>query len=190
METNHEPGNQSFSVKPEGPLKKIGRILDTGLGKFEDYSVTFFYLIMIIVIFFQITFRAASLHLDFVPVLPWTEELARYVMAYIVFIGASIAAKEGAHIGIVAFVDTLPPHFKKFMKTIALLIAFIFSVILVRLSLIIVEFLMVSGQTSPVMFMPMWIVNAALPLGAFLMSIRFLQATYKQYTLKEEGGVQ
>ena len=176
MEANHENKKQSF-------FGKLGRILDTCLSKFEDYSVTILYLVMIVVIFLQIVTRAMGASL------PWSEELARYIMAYAVFIGASIAAKEGAHIGIIALVHALPPRAKKFMKVIAMFTAFIFSALVVYLSLIILQFLINLGQVSPAMRIPMWMVYAALPLGATLMGIRFLQATYKQIILKEEEVV-
>jgi len=177
MEANHEIKKQSF-------FARLSRIFNTCLDEFEDYSVTILYLIMVGVIFAQIVTRAVGASL------PWSEELARYVMAYAVFIGASIAAKEGAHIGIIALVHALPQPFKKFMKVFAMFAAFVFSVLLVYLSLIILQFLLNLGQLSPAMRIPMWMVYAALPLGATLMSIRFLQATYKQIMLKEEGGIQ
>ena len=176
MEANHEIKNQSF-------LARLGSNLNTVLGIFEDYSVTILYLIMVGVIFLQIVTRAMGASL------PWSEELARYIMAYAVFIGASIAAKEGAHIGIIALVYALPQPYKKIMKVLAMFIAFIFSALLVYLSLIILQFLITLGQVSPAMRIPMWTVYAALPLGATLMSIRFLQQTYKQFKLKEEEGV-
>lgn len=152
------------------------------LDKFEDYSVTILYLTMIIVIFLQVFFRfviEASLS--------WSEELARYIMAYAVFIGAAIAAKEGAHIGINVVVGALPKPFNKYMRVIALFISFIFSVVLVYLSALIVMFLIKTGQKSPAMLIPIWIAYFAVPLGGVLMSIRFLQSTYRQFN--QEGGV-
>ncbi len=151
------------------------------LDKFEDYSVALLYTTMVIVIFLQVFFRfviKASL--------PWSEELARYIMAYAVFIGAAIAAKEGAHIGINVIVGALPRPFDKYMKGIAMFISFIFSVLLVYLSVIIVMFLMKTGQKSPALLIPIWVAYFSVPLGAFLMSIRFLQTTYLHF--KEERG--
>ncbi|WP_028308642.1 TRAP transporter small permease [Desulfitibacter alkalitolerans] len=152
----------------------------TVLDKFEDYSVTILYLTMIVVIFLQVFFRFVIKSS-----LPWSEELARYIMAYAVFIGAAIAAKEGAHIGINVVVGSLPKPFNKYMRVFAMFVSFIFSALLVYLSLIIVSFLMKTGQKSPAMLIPIWIAYASLPFGAVLMSIRFLQATYRQF--KQEG---
>lgn len=148
----------------------------TFLDKFEDYSVTFLYLVMIVVIFFQVFFRfviKASL--------PWSEELARYVMAWAVFIGASIAAKEGAHIGIDTIVARLPKKLERFMRTFAMALSLLFSIILVYLAVLVIQFLMKTGQKTPAMMIPMWIAYFSVLFGAVLMSIRFCQATYLKF---------
>jgi C4-dicarboxylate transporter DctQ subunit len=159
---------------------------------------------MILVIFAQISLRVIAgmiadieygstfefLKSVYIPNLPWTEEVARYAMAYLVFVGASIAAKEGAHIGITAFTSRLSPRHERLMRTTAMLIAFIFSVIVFYLSINILQFMMGTGQTSPVLIIPMWWIFAALPIGSALMSIRYLQVAYKQFTQKEERGVE
>lgn len=150
------------------------------LEKFEDYSVTILYLVMIVVIFLQVFFRfviKASL--------PWSEELARYLMAYAVFIGAAIAAKEGAHIGINVIVNSLPKSFGKYIRALAMFISFIFSILLVYLSFIMVKFQMGTGQKSPAMMLPIWIAYFSVTFGSILMSIRFLQSTYHILT---KGG--
>jgi TRAP-type C4-dicarboxylate transport system permease small subunit len=40
--------------------------------------------------------------------LSWSEELVRYLLVWISFLGASMATYRGAHIGIAAFTDRLP----------------------------------------------------------------------------------
>ena len=189
MEVGHENKKQSF-------FSKLSQILNTCLDKFEDYSVTIFFMTMIAVIFVQIALRTiAGIEHPFmenvnVPNLPWTEEVARYAMAYLVFFGASIAAKEGAHIGITAFTSKLSPRNERIMRTIAMLIAFAFSVIVLYISINILQFMIGTGQTSPVLVIPMWVIFASLPIGTALMSIRYLQVAYKQFTMKEERGVE
>ncbi|MDK2824487.1 MAG: C4-dicarboxylate transporter, DctQ subunit [Clostridia bacterium] len=146
------------------------------LDKFEDYSVTVLYIIMVIVILLQVFFRfviKASL--------PWSEELARYIMAWAVFIGSSIAAREGAHIGIDSIVSRLPNSFERYIRTIAMALSFIFSIVLVYLSVLIISFLMKTGQKTPAMMIPMWIAYFSVLFGAILMSIRFCQVTYLKF---------
>ncbi|MFZ5945545.1 MAG: TRAP transporter small permease [Bacillota bacterium] len=151
------------------------------LDKFEDYSVTILYLIMIVVIMLQVVFRfliKASL--------PWSEELARYIMAWAVFIGASIAAREGAHIGIDSIVARMPKKLENYFRVIAMALSFLFSIILVYLSVLIIQFLMKTGQKTPAMMIPMWIAYGSVLFGAVLMSIRFCQVTLMKF--KEGRG--
>lgn len=151
------------------------------LDKFEDLSVTVLYSLMIVIIFLQVFFRfvvKASL--------PWSEELARYIMAWAAFIGASIAAKEGAHIGIDVIVSRFPKGLNKYTKIFAFLISALFSVLLIYLAILIIQFLMKTGQKSPAMRIPIWIAYLSVPIGSVLMSIRFLQSAYLKF--KEERG--
>ncbi|KJS23062.1 MAG: hypothetical protein VR72_02450 [Clostridiaceae bacterium BRH_c20a] len=153
------------------------------LDKFEDYSVTALYLVMVVVIFLQVFFRfviKASL--------PWSEELARYIMAWAVFIGASIAAKEGAHIGIDSIVSRLPKKVEQYIRTFAMALSFLFSVVLVYLAVLVIQFLMKTGQKTPAMMIPMWIAYFSVLFGSVLMSIRFCQATYLKF--KDGKGLQ
>ncbi|MDW7673591.1 MAG: TRAP transporter small permease, partial [Bacillota bacterium] len=117
--------------------------------------------------------------------LPWSEELARYIMIWAVLIGASIAAREGAHIGISALIDKLPQSMKKPFIVIGGLITVAFSVFLCYLAIIVVMFISSTGQKSPAMFLPMYFAYAAIPVGAALMTIRFAQLAINK--LKVEG---
>lgn len=63
---------------------------------------------MVLAVFVQIISRALF-NMSF----PWTEELARYLMIWVTFLGASFAFQYGAHISIEAFVTRL----KKTMVT-------------------------------------------------------------------------
>ncbi len=151
------------------------------LDMFEDTSVTILYGIMVVVIFLQVFFRFVVRSS-----LPWSEELARYVMAYAIFIGAAIAAKESAHIGILAVVNKFPKSAEKYTKTFAMVVSFIFTVILIYLAFLIVQFLINTGQKSPALRIPIWIAYLSVPLGAVLMSIRFMQAAFIQYNERRE----
>lgn len=153
----------------------------TLLDKFEDYSVTILYMLMIVAIFLQVFTRFVIKYS-----IPWTEELARYLMAWAVFIGAGIGAKESAHVGIDALVEVLPKKLKGYIKVIALVISMVFSIILIFLSIIMLEFLITTGQTSPAMKLPMWIPYCSVLVGGVLMSIRFGQVAY--WKLKELRG--
>jgi len=131
---------------------------------------------MIIVTFLQVVFRFVIKSS-----LPWSEELSRYLMAWAVFIGASIGAKEGAHVGIDAVVTRLPKKLKNYSQILSMALSALFSVVLIYMSIILIQFLMKTGQKSPAMMIPMWTAYASVLFGAILMSVRFCQVTYLKF---------
>jgi len=145
-----------------------------GLKNFEDISVAVLYILMTIVIFWQIIARFVLQSS-----LPWSEELARYLMAWAVFIGASIAAADGAHIGITALVDRFSRKTSHNVRLVAVIFSLIFAILMVYLGIIIIGFLIKTGQQSPSMRIPMYIPYGSVAFGGLLMTIRFGRRAYE-----------
>lgn len=57
----------------------------------------------------------------------WTEELATFLLVWLVFCGAAIAYRDNAHLGINLLMEKLHPSTKKVMKIAALLIVLAFT---------------------------------------------------------------
>jgi len=150
------------------------------LDKFELTAITILLGTMIVVVFMQIIFRFIVKGS-----LPWSEELARYLMVWAVFIGASIGAKEGAHIGVGAFVSMLPARLIRFSIFLAGFFSLLFCILVAFLSFKVVVFLILSGQRSPAMEIPIYWAYLAITVGTVLMGIRFIQATLGK--LNERG---
>lgn len=147
-----------------------------GLSAVESALVTASLLLMIIVVFLQVFFRYVITYS-----LPWSEELARYLMTWVVFIGASMGAKEGVHIGVAAFVNMMPKWFQKFGIFFSGLCSMLFGLSIAYVSFLAVRHIWAMGQISPAMEIPMWIAYLPIPVGSFLMTIRFGQAMIEQY---------
>jgi C4-dicarboxylate transporter DctQ subunit len=107
--------------------------------------------------------------------LSWSEEVARYLIVWFVFIGSSIAVREKAHATMDALVTYLPDKGKKIFSIISNLVSIVFCVILIWSGSGIVSSVMESGSVTPATGMPMSIPYLALPMGAGLMLIRFMQ---------------
>lgn len=120
--------------------------------------------------------------------LPWSEELARYFMVWAVFIGASLGAKEGAHIGVEAFVRLLPKPLYKVACILAGIISIVFCIVVTFLSVKVVNNIYLSGQLSPAMEIPMYWAYLAMPVGMILMAISFLQAVVEKFRAGEESA--
>jgi TRAP-type C4-dicarboxylate transport system permease small subunit len=155
--------------------------LSQWLDKFEKGAVTVLLGTMTIVVFLQVFFRFVVKGS-----LPWSEELSRYVMVWAVFFGASMGAKTGAHIGVEAFVNFFPQKIKRSMIIISAGFTQIFCVLVFVLSLQVVIRIYQMGQVSPAMEIPMYIPYLAVPVGAVLMSIRFLQASVGKWNSESE----
>lgn len=109
--------------------------------------------------------------------LAWTEELARYCLIYLTFLGAAYAMAMKQHVIVEFFTNLFPPIGRKIFYTIATLVnLFFFSLMIyygLELSLNSME------QTSPVLRIPMGVIYSVIPVSGLLLVINTL-STYIQ----------
>ncbi|MCA1065298.1 TRAP transporter small permease [Rossellomorea sp. AcN35-11] len=105
----------------------------------------------------------------------WTEEMARYIHIFQVWIGASYAVKKRQHIRIEAFIDLFKGTARKFIDTLALLIWFGLAVFLAVFGTQLVLASFQNGQITPAMQIPMWLPFLAIPIGGAGMAFRLIQ---------------
>jgi C4-dicarboxylate transporter DctQ subunit len=110
---------------------------------------------------------------------PWAEELVRYEIIWMVFLGGSIAARQGLHIGVDLLVRFAPVPLRKPINVLINLISLSFCVFIVYYGITLVIQTRMFGQVSPALQVPMWMVQVAIPLGAGLMSLRFAQQIWR-----------
>ena len=87
-------------------LKKYTKFLD-GLESVEKAFLMVTAAIMVIVIVYQVVLRYV-----FSASNAWSEELARYLFIYDVFIAAAIALRRGSHLQVDVFLNLLKPRAK------------------------------------------------------------------------------
>jgi TRAP-type C4-dicarboxylate transport system permease small subunit len=104
--------------------------------------------------------------------LPWSEELARYLMVWIGLMGASLAVHEGRHVGVSLLVDRTRGVLRKAVTCIAMcgVLWFLWLMLSEGVRLV----LNIWYQRSPAMNIPMVIPYAAIPLGAIFMMVQVL----------------
>jgi C4-dicarboxylate transporter, DctQ subunit len=105
----------------------------------------------------------------------WTEEMARYIHIFQVWIGASYAVKKRQHIRIESFIGLFKGTARKLLETAALIIWFLLALFLAVFGTQLVLASLQNGQVTPAMQMPMWIPFLAIPVGGGGMAIRLLQ---------------
>jgi len=104
--------------------------------------------------------------------LPWSEELARYLMVWIGLLGASLALQEGRHIEVTLLLERVPRRVRKVLTGIALLAVLWFLWLMLQQGYLLIGNIWL--QRSPAMSIPMVIPYAAIPVGAVLMIIQVL----------------
>lgn len=130
---------------------------------FEKWFLIISLVAMVLIIFMQVVlrwFHAATV---------WAEELAVTFMLYQVWIGASYAVREDAHIRITALIGKLTGNKRRVSETVVL------TLWLTVEGVQLVKEIAIMGQVSSAMRIPMTIPYASVPLGGALMSIRLVQ---------------
>ncbi|WFA08653.1 TRAP transporter small permease [Tissierella sp. Yu-01] len=136
----------------------------------EERILTIILPVMVIVVFMATFFRFTKL-----AIIPWSEELVRYLMIWLIFLGVGAGAKNNKHFTVDNLVNKMPKstHKALFILRTAIIIGFCFVIIILSFSLI--GRLQSMGQLSPSLRIPIWIIYASIPIGSTLMIIRSTQ---------------
>lgn len=158
-------------------MKFLFTISDT-LDKLSKFLMTVFLGAMTVVLFSQVVSRYI-----FNAGLAWSEELSRFLMIWMVFMGASVVAKERTQISVTALEEFIP-HIKKILTIFQKIIVIIFMVLIIRIAM---ETLGIAKmQTSPNMGIAMHLVYFVIPLSAIFMIIHLVIEIYLDF----KGGKQ
>ena len=123
--------------------------------------------VMVIVVFAQVIFRFVL-----EKPLPWSEEVARYIMVWITFLGAALAVKKMAHPQVEVFVDFLPRKIRFSVYIVAMALSCIFYTVIVYYGSMFVTSSMM--QPSAVMRIPMGLVYMVIPISGLLLILNSL----------------
>ena len=127
-------------------------------------------------IFTTILFIQVIMRYVFNNSLSWSEELARYLFIWLVFIGISFGAKQMKHLKIDAFLNLVPKKGRPYVVILADVIVLVFSFIVVYAAYITVGKYYGLGTASPAIHCPLWLIHAAPLVGYTLTAIRQVQA--------------
>lgn len=161
-------------------IKKILKYL----YQLEEFFIGITLLFVTILIFYNVITRYF-----FGYSLKFAEELTIYLLIWVTFVGSSVCVKQNKHVGIDAILLKCSPRLNWILQFIILIISFSFSILLFYYGLKITNSVILSKQLSPAMMIPMYIPYLALPIGGFLMAIRYLEGIIihqKNYNKKEE----
>lgn len=101
----------------------------------------------------------------------WVEEVSRYLMIWLTFLGAGLVMRYGGHIGIDTLQDSFPRHAVLVRWIVVLLLLGFFGFMVWIGS----RYAMLTwGQTTPVLQIPVGIVYLAMPVGFGLLIVHLL----------------
>ncbi|MBI3371225.1 MAG: TRAP transporter small permease [Betaproteobacteria bacterium] len=99
----------------------------------------------------------------------WAEELSRYLMIWLTFLGAGLVLRHGGHLAIDNVQDAIPAHAGRILRALILLSVAAFAVAMTWLGTSYI--IRAWAQTTPVMELPFGLVYSALPAGFLFLII-------------------
>jgi TRAP-type C4-dicarboxylate transport system permease small subunit len=154
------------------------------LEKAMEYLVASIMFFLVTIVFIQVLLRYVLQ-----TSLPWTEEMARYLFVWLVFIATSVCVKKEAHLGIDVIVVRFSPKVQRHLYTLSLVLSLIFSIVVVYKGY---DLLARSGdQISPMLHVPMSFVYIIIPISYMVICLVLLwqiSRSVKQESPPSEEG--
>ncbi|EHJ02473.1 TRAP transporter small permease [Marinobacter manganoxydans] len=104
--------------------------------------------------------------------LVWSDEVAALAFTWTVFLFASALVRSGGHVRVTLLVNALPPLLGELVERGIMVLIIGFGLVMFWNGWNFAEF--TAGQVSPAIRYPVWMKNAAVPVGGALISIHAL----------------
>lgn len=114
----------------------------------------------------------------------WTEEIARYLLICVTFVGAAMAARKGSHIALELALYVLPPGSRRWLRIVLSMVAVAFFAVAAWLCLGIAEAMWY--QPMVVVDLPLGLVYYVAFFGLVLTTIRFAWFAVMQFRTGEQ----
>ena len=145
-------------------LTRINSMVDKCLRSI----ITFTLGAMLALIFFQVVSRYV-----FHNSLAFSEELARYLFVWTVFLGIPVVQRMGGHMTVGVITERIKGNPLKIFRIVASVLTIIFMVIIFKNGWLMVQ--RTSFQISPAMQIPMSYIYYALPIGSIAMILNTME---------------
>lgn len=156
------------------------RAFNRFLDRIEEWIIASFMATATLIIFIAVVHRQSAAmpwlwqyasRLNF----SWAQELCIYLFIWMAKFGAAYGVRTGIHIGVDVLVNNVRPSRRRVLVSIALALGAFFTGVIAIMGARWVWFVFGTGQTSPDLEWPMWVIYLCIPLGSSLMCYRFLQ---------------
>ena len=149
-------------------MKKFVRWLDL---HFEESILVFLLAVIACVELLQVIAR----NIPMIPSLTWAEELCRFAWIATVFLSLPYTIRTSNILRVSALIDALPAMLHNLLNVIVDVVTFVMMVVLSVASVSVLERIISSGETSPAMMWPMWIMYLIVLIGFIMGAGRSVQ---------------
>lgn len=102
----------------------------------------------------------------------WTDELATFLLIWVSLLGAAVALRRGAHLGMDYFVERMSPHRRLFVAVFVYVCTGLFSLFVMTVGgATLVVRKMQLQETSPALGLDLGYVYLALPISGFFLTV-------------------
>lgn len=150
-------------------------------AKIEKFIASTCTIAMIVIMFMNVVLRVV-----FNFAFNWGDEIVRYLCLFATFFAISATFTKGDHISINVIVENMLPSLRPKLRFLADLASLLFSLSMVCFGLILATKLMKSGQASPALGIPMYLLYMVVPVGMFLSSIQMLIRLFYSRSYQDE----
>ncbi len=138
---------------------------------FEEIFMVFFLVLITVVSLMQVIVR----NIDSIPALKWAEEFCRFCWIGSVFLSLPYTIRNISMLRVCVLLDLLPETVHKLINIIVYFLTAACMALLAWYSVDVVAYLMQSGEKSPAMLWPMWVVYSTMLIGFTLGIFRGIQ---------------
>lgn len=145
--------------------------IDEGLAVFERWIAGLCLLTIALILSFNVGTRyflgSSSI---------WIEELSRYLMVWLTFVGASIMVRRGGHIAVDILMRIIPPNLQRWLAFTIATVGFVTMLYVTWFGWGLTWSIYQSGQVAPTMpAVPVAVLYLSIPVGGLLMARNFLR---------------
>ena len=141
--------------------------LSLSLNSFIEYLLFGLGLTMTLVVAVQVFFRYVLNQSLF-----WSEELARFLLVWLSFLGASVAYRRKVHPGIDVLTSRMPDIPRKLCAVIVHVVSLVFFLVMIFSGCRFAYF--VRLQISPALYVPKWVIFSIVPVSGLVFLIHGL----------------
>jgi TRAP-type C4-dicarboxylate transport system permease small subunit len=141
--------------------------LNASLNRWVEYLLSALGILMAIIVAAQVVSRYLLNHSLF-----WSEELARYILVWLTFLGASAAYYRKAHPGIDLLSSRMGSRLRRVNAVLVHLVSLCLFLVMISHGIAFSSF--VRTQISPALSLPMWVIFAIIPVSGLLLTCHCL----------------